>query len=167
MLQQTHIEANEPPQPAREIVEPLEEPKHLHAKLLFEKWQVHVPEFTIGRELPSRALASVLRYLALIEPVGEFEDFRLRLAGTAWLRRFGFEVSGWKLSQLYQGAELEGWRTRLRETLEHGRPVCCDVKVVGDGGMQLHSEMLSLPVLSPKAGNGCALVGLFHYDWIH
>ena len=166
MLQFTDDLPSDAPQLAREIIELLDTPKHFHARLLLSKWQLHVPDFTIGRELPSRALASVLRYLALFEPVEDGDDFRVRLAGTAWLRRFGCEVSGWTLSQLYAGAELDGWRKRLRETLEGGQPICGDLKVIGDNGVQLHSELLVLPV-AVKGGGACALVGLFHYDWMH
>ena len=152
-------------EPLREILAPLDAPKHPHARLLLENWRQRELDFTIGRDIPARALGAVLRYLAVIDPVAGTDDYRVRLAGMAWLRRFGSDVTGATLSRLYEGLELEAWRRLLREAIDGGEPACRDARVLGDNGLKLHYEILALPALASDGKTGCLMAGLFHYDW--
>ena len=64
----------------------IEGPRHPGAKLTFDVWQERMAQggFVVGRDIPSRALGGVLRNLAVYEPLEGGEDFRIRVAGTAF-----------------------------------------------------------------------------------
>jgi hypothetical protein len=152
-------------QPPREILEPLDGPAHPHAKLLLDNWRMRELDFTIGRDIPARPLGSVLRYLAILDPMAE-PEFRVRLAGTAWLRRYGRDVTGLLLSDLYMDDELLVWQELLRETVLGGGPISRDATLIGEGGLQLHFEILALPALASNGHDPCVMAGLFYHDWL-
>ena len=73
--------------PPQETFLPMDAPRHLHAQLLYDHWSKRKDSFIIGRDIPSRALAPVLRNVAVLEGNRDHSDFHVRLAGTAWLRQ--------------------------------------------------------------------------------
>jgi hypothetical protein len=120
--------------PPRETFLPMHAPRHLHARRLHEHWSERQDAFVIGRDIPSRALAPVLRNVAVLEANDDHTDFNVRLAGTAWLRRFGYDVTGTMLSQLYDRETFAGRRQLLWTLLKDGAPVFRDVKLMDAGG---------------------------------
>ena len=152
----------------REVCTPLAEPVQYGAKLLFDHWQARRDTsmgFVVGRDVPSRTLAPILRSLALYEPVDSMKDFRFRLAGTAFMRRFGRDVTGMKLSGIYDPETFEAQRLALAEVIETGSPGFSDVKVTRDNRIYLRFESLRLPVLSPDRKETWVMGGLFYSDW--
>src|SRR4029077_18422682 len=67
---------------------PLAAPVHFGARLLFEYWEERAAHggIAIGRDVPPRKLSPILLNPAVYEPLEG--DFRIRLAGAAFLRRF-------------------------------------------------------------------------------
>ena len=65
-------------------------PTQYGACLLLDQWKTREQRggFVVGRDVPSRDLASILRNIGLFEPIDGAADFRVRLAGTAFMRRF-------------------------------------------------------------------------------
>ena len=55
-------------------------PSQYGARLLLDYWRARQAEdgFVVGRDVPSRRLACVLRNLAIYEPIEDGRDFRVR-----------------------------------------------------------------------------------------
>jgi hypothetical protein len=143
---------------------PKEAPSHSGAELAYQNWRDKHDSggFVVGRDLPSRALAGVLRNLAIYEPVGD--DFRMRVAGTGLVRRYGCEVTGLLLSQLYEPQAFKRQRENM-ERVQQGEALFADVRVTRGARLQLHYEALQLPVRSPDLSQAWVLGGFFYHDW--
>ncbi len=142
------------------------EPDHPGACVTFENWREKHKNggFAVGRDLPSRALAGVLRNLAICEPVRGGADFHVRLAGTGFVRRFGCDVTGTLLSQLYDPQDFQRCVGTLQYAMR-GAPSSWDVKLIRNGRTELQYESLLLPVLSPDLSRSWVLAGIFYHDW--
>lgn len=150
-----------------EVATPLREPAHFGARLLFKHWSEKQEKggMIVGRDLPSRALGPTLRHLALYEPIAGGSDFYVRLAGGALLRRFGRDITGCTLSELFDATTFECHRTRLANMILDRRPFSLDMKLKKGGRDGLHFEVLGLPVLH-ESGTRWALTGVFYHDWV-
>ena len=129
------------------------------ARLLLNDWTQKDAQggFVVGRDVPSRTLGPVLRNLALYETLDLPADFRVRVAGTAYIRRFGRDVTGLKLSEIYSVSQFE---RRRAATCGDCRGGACDRAGPGrrrDARVVLEDEALDLPVRSPPAARraGC------------
>jgi hypothetical protein len=142
------------------------EPIHFGAKLLFERWRELQggDGFVVGRDVPARQLSGILRNLAVYEPIDDCRDFRARLAGTAFLRRFGRDITGFSLSEIFREPGLERHRTSMAEIVRSGTPQAFDVKMQRGRKTVLHGEALRLPVRSADRTATWILSGLFYYD---
>ena len=145
----------------------IREPVHFGARLLFDNWRkLHADSgFVVHRDVPSRALASVLRNLVVYEPVEQGRDFRARLAGSALIRRFDCDITGLKLSELFDPATFQTHRKMMQRVIDTGEHAALDIHLLVQGRSQLHFEVLCLPVLSPDRTEAWPLIGLFYYDW--
>jgi hypothetical protein len=141
-------------------------PEHFGAKRTLQNWQEKHQSggFVVGRDLPSRVLAGVLRNLAIYEPVESGADFRVRVAGTALVRRYGCDVTGLLLSQLYEPRAFEGQLGAMTKAA-NGAPMFCDVRVMRAGRLELQYESLQLPVRSPDLAQNWVMGGFFYPDW--
>jgi hypothetical protein len=146
---------------SREVRVRISAPVHFGARLLHRNWRARTGGFVEGRDVPSRALAPVLRNLAVYEPVEA--DFRVRLAGTALVRRYGCDITGLLLSQLYESAAFACQRKALMRAMDG--PTFHDVKITRAGQVDLHYELLQLPLLSPDRAQRRVLGGFFYHDW--
>lgn len=146
---------------------PIETPNHFGARLLLDHWRARNAEggFVLGRDLPSRALACVLRNLAIYEPLDGGTDFRVRLAGTAFIRRFGRDVTGLTLSQIYDRWTFEKRRADLDALMVSSTPCVADVQLARETRVFLHFEALRLAVRAPRRDAVWALAGIFYSDW--
>jgi hypothetical protein len=151
----------------KELRTPIAAPTQHGARLLFDHWRSKMdgPGFVVGRDVPSRALAGVLRNLALYEPIAGHQDFRLRLAGTAFMRRFGRDVTGLKLSEIYDEDSFESHRAGLANVARSKVPELADVKLERGDRTFLRYEALRLPVFSPDRNETWVLCAVFYFDW--
>jgi hypothetical protein len=151
----------------RETFTVMREPSHCDARHLFDFWRTCSDEggFVIGRHVPSRPLARVMSHLVVYEPLEDASDFRARIAGTSLLRRFGRDISGSRLSQLFEPEAFEIQRDDMRMLLRTGQPCVLEVKATVDNYPVLHFEIVALPVLAPDRHTPWILSGLFYYDW--
>jgi hypothetical protein len=150
-----------------EIRTTIEKPTLYGSKLLYDHWRAkHARDgFVVGHDVPSRPLACVLRNLAIYEPIDNAADFRVRLAGTAFIRRFGRDITGLRLSQIYQPAKFEERRSNFAEIVQAKAPRVVDVRLVREHRTFMRFEALRLPVFSPDRAVTWALAGLFFSDW--
>jgi hypothetical protein len=151
----------------RAIVSALAEPIHFGSRLLFDFWEDRAAHggLTMGRDVPSRELRSVLRNLGVYEPVNNGADFRFRLAGAGFLRRYGKDITGSLLSQHYRGAEFDRRHENLLGVIQTGRPSLHEVRVPQDTRPALRMESIELPMFAPDRQFTWVLGGLFYYDW--
>jgi hypothetical protein len=150
----------------REAVSPIPAPVHFGARLLYAHWrdlQKH-DGLVVGRDVPSRHLSGILRNLAVFEPIDDLQDFRARLAGTAFLRRFGRDITGLKLSEVFLKTGFDTHRNSMAEIVRSRIPLTFDVKVQRGDRVFLKFEALRLPVFSPDRSGIWVLSGLFYHD---
>jgi hypothetical protein len=141
-------------------------PAHPGASLTYGDWREkhEAGGFVVGRDLPSRALAGVLRNLAIYEPVDSGADFRMRVAGTGLVRRYGCEVTGMLLSQLYEPMAFER-QLEIVAKARHGAPIFADIRMTHGRRVELQYESLLLPVRSPDLSQNWVMGGFFYPDW--
>lgn len=151
----------------REIRTPIAEPDHSGARLLLEHWWDRQSRggIVMGRDLPSRSLASVLRNLAVFEPLQHGHDYRTRLAGAAFLRRFAREVRGLRLSEFVPQPLLDSHRNDIFTAMSLPEPVIQKVRVTSGQKDYLELETVHLRILAPKGVAPWALAGFFYRDW--
>jgi hypothetical protein len=145
----------------------MREPSHYDACHLFNHWLKRTEEggFVVGKDVPSRTLAPLLRNLVLYEPVDDGADFKARLAGSALMRRFGQDISGLRLSQMFDQRAFECQRYDMLQIIRTSQPCVLEGKVRALAHPGLHFEILALPVLAPDLETVWVLSGLFYYDW--
>jgi hypothetical protein len=141
-------------------------PVHFGARLLFARWRELQggDGLVVGRDVPARQLGGILRNLAVFEPLDDCRDFRVRLAGTAFLRRFGRDITGLMLSEIFQEAGFERHRPNMADIVRSGEPQAIDVTLQRGTRTFLHAEALRLPVQSADRSGTWVLSGLFYYD---
>jgi hypothetical protein len=141
-------------------------PLHFGARLLLERWRElqNGDGFVVGRDVPARPLGGILRNLAIYQPLEDCLDFRARLAGTAFLRRFGRDITGLKLSEIFLKPHFEGHRASMAEIVHTRAPQAFDVKLRRGNRTLLQAEALRVPVESADRLNMWVLSGLFYYD---
>lgn len=151
----------------QEVFTVMREPSHYDARHLYGFWSERHADggFVIGKDVPSRALARVMSHLVVYEPLEQGADFRARIAGTSLLRRFGRDISGSKLSELFEPGAFAAQRDDMQMLLRTGRPCILEVKATIDAYPVLHFEIVALPVLAPDRETPWILSGLFYYDW--
>lgn len=146
----------------------LDEPQHPDAQLTLRVWRARVADggFVVGRDIPSRELLGVLRSLGVYEPVDGGRDFRMRIAGTAFYRRFGQEVTGSLMSDLFDPQAFQNIRNEMAAVIAHNTPVSVAVERTQGGRAAARTEILVLPVTAPDHVGHWGMVGLFFEDWV-
>jgi hypothetical protein len=151
-----------------EIRNEIPAPTQYGARLLLDQWRTRELRggFVVGRDVPSRDLASILRNIGLFEPIDGTDDFRVRLAGTAFMRRFGRDITGLSLSKIYGPEDFRERRESLVGIIRSKKPVIVEVKVLRDTRTVMRFEGLGLRVLSPDRKDVWVMGGLFYSDWL-
>jgi hypothetical protein len=151
----------------REFRTPIPEPTHFAAKVLLEQWWDRQSRggIVMGRDLPSRALSCVLRNLAVYEPVDLGHDYRVRLAGSAFRRRFAREIGGLRLSEFVSQDDFEEYRSNLSKAIVVGAPIIHDVRIARGDKTLAEFETLHLRILAPRGTASWVLGSVFFKDW--
>jgi hypothetical protein len=105
----------------------------------------------IKRLLPTVSLTQVLR-----EPL----DYRLRLAGTGLWGVYGGEISGKRLTDIYNPDAADYWRDELDQVVADKRPRAGHHSMAWRGA----SHMTLLWLRLPLASNGCDVDVILGYD---
>ncbi|HJW40442.1 MAG TPA: PAS domain-containing protein [Rhizomicrobium sp.] len=143
----------------------LSEPVHRDARFLYDEWRRYASTggFMVGMHVPSRALGRVLPALSLYDPVDGGRDFHVRLAGTALRRRFGRDITGSKLSDVFSGKRFDCYAGRMRRVLKDGEPFFLELRIEHLGLPRLRFEWLGLQVFSPDCRQPWIMTGHFLY----
>src|SRR5215469_4739205 len=98
-------------------------PCHRDARALYDFWTERGQALVMGRDLPSRRIASLLPNLAILDYRAAKRDFRVRLAGFALMRRFGRDIGQHYLSEVLPKPAFDDFRTLLMTTRDSGVPL--------------------------------------------
>ena len=142
-------------------------PEHPHSAELIALWRAFEAKdgMRMGRDIPSRALSKLLPSLVIAEPVDAWRDARIRLAGSVLAERFGRDISGLLISELYKAAPSDGEMlvSAGRRAVESHDPVLIDARVLAGTTEIMRFEVAALPILAPDGVGQWCLVGTFRF----
>src|SRR5690348_10948974 len=98
----------------------IESPTHEQARELLAYWQERMEKggFVMGRDIPSRQIAHLMKNLIVREPVEGGRDFRYRLVGTVLMERLGRDVTGLLISDVYAPASARAFIASLKKAID-------------------------------------------------
>jgi len=102
----------------------------------------HLDPGGIKRLLPTVSLIDVCHPAAPAAP----QDYRMRLAGTGLYGVYGREITGKKLSEIYNTAAADYWRVELGKVVAEGRPAVGVHNLSWRGASHLSILWLRLPL---------------------
>jgi hypothetical protein len=117
----------------------------------------------IGRDVPSRAIARLLSHMAIYAPLPDGSDAVVHLAGSGLRMRFGRDITGLKLSQIFVPEDFEVRRAALNDVIGRGEPRLAEI-IHRTGDIEvLRLELLTLPVIAPNGKDRWALNIAFYF----
>ena len=145
---------------------PVVEPKHPHSVQLVQFWQAgeKADGLVVGRDIPSRPIAAILRNLMVCEPIAEFSDFRIRHAGTAYITHYGCDVTGKLMSVVFEAEIFKHNCKCAAAVIRSGQPEVLDANLTQFGILRRHYEVVQLPVWGPDKTNKWMLCGIFRFE---
>lgn len=157
-------------QPSPEFEYPkavLIEPEHPSSAALIEIWRGYEAAggMRMGRDIPSRAFGKFLPNIVIAEPAPDWSDAHIRLAGSVFTERFGRDITGMELSELYRADPqacaflLEG----AREADRTRKPGMISARVVAGSVEIMRFESVCLPIYAPDGGGRWIMVGTFRF----
>jgi hypothetical protein len=143
----------------------LHRPSNAQAISLVETWENLKSRggMIVGRHFPSRKFAGLLPNILLLEKLERVRDFRIRLAGFGMFCFYGFDPSGRRLGEFYQGEKHEARWSSLNAVLRGGPRVTLS-RLSQSGETVLQREIVALPVLASDALTPLVLIASF---WSH
>lgn len=100
------------------------------------------------RQLDPAPIKRLLPTVSLIDVVREPLEFRMRLAGTGLYGVYGREITGRRLSEIYNTAAADYWRVELGKVVSEGRPAVGVHNLAWRGASHLSILWLRLPLAS-------------------
>jgi hypothetical protein len=145
--------------------EELAAPLHSSAQELLAYWKTCRArgDFVMGRDVPARAIARLTKNFVVFESSRSPGDFRFRLVGSVLQDRFGRDVSGLLISEVYDSATAHSFQLSLDKVIGTQMPVFQVVRVKGVLGDVRWPETILLPMKSPDKCDDWILCGLFYY----
>jgi hypothetical protein len=142
-----------------------EAPRHADAIVLLEYWRACMANggFVVGRDIPARKIARILRSIILWEPLADGSDLCVRLAGADVRRRFDFDLKGRTMSTLFSRADFQIHLTSVHEVIVSGLPIVLDTALRRGAVEELRTEVLILPVTASDMRSTWLLAGLFYF----
>jgi hypothetical protein len=138
---------------------------HPDSKRLLAFWDARPQDgIVMGRDVPSRAIASLLTYVMVWEPVKSGADMRVRLAGDALHRRFKGNLRGRMMSELFSPEHFAGHLSNVHKIMETGQSVIVDSHTNYGRIEKMHLETILLPVFSPDRAARWVLAGSFFFN---
>jgi hypothetical protein len=152
----------------RFALEPRKEPEHPSAIQLLEYWKSCAARggMRMGRDIPARAVAKLLSHVAVTEPVDDWRDGRMRLVGSGLADRFGHDITGLLISELFVYEDKQMYALMLggaKRAATRGLPGFSIDRVMLDGKDVMRNQIIVLPVQAPDSEEVWALTGTFRF----
>ncbi|HEY1838360.1 MAG TPA: PAS domain-containing protein [Rhizomicrobium sp.] len=120
----------------------------------------------MGLDIPSRAIAPLLKDLCVAEPVGDWIDARIRLAGSTMTEYFGQDVSGLLMSQIIgdnRESDFQLMMNGARYATANNATGAVEHSLVDNGRVVLRQEIMVVPIWSPDADARWLVTGTFNF----
>ena len=145
----------------------VESPEHPDSQRLLAYWQSCQARggMRMGRDVPARAIAKLLRSIAVSEPVGDWDDAYIRLAGLSYSERFGRDIAGMNVRALY-GEDVQSAQAIVdggRYVAATGTPRFMHTRVMGETIELMRFEVISVPLFAPEDDRIWLLTGSFRF----
>ena len=117
----------------------------------------------IGRDVPSRMIARLLSHVTIYEPLPDSTDFRVHLAGSGIRHRFGRDITGETMAEIYNANDMPVRFKTLLEVVAHNEPRM--TRIIHRAGKVdvLKIELLQLPVVAPNGVDRWVLTFVFYF----
>jgi hypothetical protein len=139
-------------------------PNHPDGRRLLDLWQERSGALVVGRDIPSRRLSRLLPNLALCDYRAAPGDFRIRLAGFAFIRRFGKDISHHYLSEVLGERDHECLHSAMTSVRDTGSPVIIEARIHNQAQQMLRFETILLRVLAADRSTPLVLAGMFFFE---
>ncbi len=110
--------------------------------------------FLVGRDIPARPIAGLLGNIMLTDMMPDTNDMTVRLAGAGIRPRFGGEIKGRKLSEIFPPSDFAHHMAASTEIIRDGEPFIIDSRIMRMG-TESNAEMMakiSRGVMPPGVG---------------
>jgi hypothetical protein len=137
--------------------------RHPDATTVLRFWARRPPDgLMIGRDIPSRSIAKLLSHVAIYAPFSNGNDAKVHLAGSALRRRFGRDITGLLMSDIFVPDDFRVRFAALKDVIRTGEPRLAEiVHRVGDIEI-LRLELLAIPVTAPNGVDRWAATFAFY-----
>jgi hypothetical protein len=117
----------------------------------------------IGRDIPSRAIATLLSHVVIYQPDEGRRDLRVHLSGTALRARFARDITGLMMSNLFGPDDFPVRFNTMMDVIDRDiTRMACITHTVGDIEV-FRLELLMLPVWSPDLRERWAAAFAFYF----
>jgi len=150
-------------QPLTIEFEEIDSLSHEDAEFLLAHWR-HCRQsggFIMSRDVPSKAIARLMKHLVVLEPVGD--DFTYRLTGMVLTERLGRDVRGMLVSDVFDQKPAKSLIDAARRVIDTDAPVFQRIRVRGLLAEIRRPELVLLPVGLPDGPGTWVLVGVFYH----
>jgi hypothetical protein len=144
----------------------VEKPRHTDGRRLLDYWHECIAEhgeFVVGRDMPARPVASILRSIVVYEPFDDESDLRVRLAGDSTRLILRVDLKGTLLSEQFSGKDFEHHRAASFAVLRTKRPMVLESSLRRGNVEELHSEIVLLPATAQDMKSALLIVGMFFF----
>jgi hypothetical protein len=119
----------------------------------------------MGVDIPARAIAMLLQDLTVAEPVRDWADARIRLAGSAMTEYFGRDVSGELMSETLAGSprDCEMMLAGAKAAIARNRPGSIEQTLFDNGREVQRQELTAFPITAPDGNARWLLTSTFSF----
>jgi hypothetical protein len=144
--------------------EEIAKPSHADAEALLAYWHEcrRAGGFAMVRNVPSKAIAHLMKNLVVMEPLPG--DFKYRLVGNVLIQRLGRDVTGMAISEVFDPDPAKSLIAGAQKVLDTDAPVFQRLSVRTAFGETRRPELVLLPMTSPDTKEKLVLVGVFYHD---
>jgi hypothetical protein len=145
----------------------VEAPAHPSTRRLVAYWRDCEARggMRMGRDIPARAIAPLLQDIVVAEPVGDWDDAYMRLAGFGMAQYFGRDVTSALMSDMLAGKEtdLRMLLAGARGAIAQNSPGTVEHLVLDGSQLVVRQEMTALPLYAPDGDARWILVSTFNF----
>jgi hypothetical protein len=142
-------------------------PVHPSTLALIAHWRACLAHggMQMGRDIPSRAIAPLMKDLIISEPIGDWDDARLRLVGSGMAAHFGRDVTGLRMNEVFAGelADRDMLLGGAKICIAQNRPGTVEQIILDNGREILRQEMTAMPLRAPNGDERWLLTATFNF----
>jgi len=143
---------------------PIDALTHPNAKAALQFWAERPSDgIHIGRDVPSRLIARLLSHVTIYEPLPDGSDFKVHLAGSGIRHRFGRDITGETMAEIYSPEDMPVRFKTLQEVIATGEPRMTRITHRAGKVDVLKIELLQIPVVAPNGHDRWVLTFVFYF----